>query len=170
MSADTFAHHLALSAVRDGQRLELSADQAEREFIAERLALLGLERLDATVTLAVDGDEIRASGRLRASVTQACVASGEPVPAQVDTPVDLLFRPEPSGEPDEEIELSADDCDVIFHDGREIDLGQALADELSLSLDLYPRSPQAEDVLKGAGVLSEAEAGPFAALAALKGK
>ena len=78
--------------------------------------------------------------------------------------------PELSGTPDEEVELSAEDLDVIFHDGREIDLAAAVADELSLALDPYPRSARAEDALKEAGVLSEEQAGPFAALAALKGK
>jgi uncharacterized metal-binding protein YceD (DUF177 family) len=88
----------------------------------------------------------------------------------IDEPITLLFRPEPTTAPDEEIELSEDDCDVVFHDGREIDLGLALADELALTLDPYPRSAGAEDALKEAGVLSEEQAGPFAALAALKGK
>jgi hypothetical protein len=40
---------------------------------------------------------------------------------------------------------------------------------LSLALDPYPRGPRADEALKSAGVLSEAEAGPFAALAKLKG-
>ena len=34
----------------------------------------------------------------------------------------------------------------------------------------YPRSPQADTALKEAGVLSEEQAGPFAALLALKGE
>lgn len=167
---DTFAHHLSLGALRDGQRLELVADEAERAAVAARLDLLGLERLEAAVTVTREGEEVRVGGRLRASVTQACVGTGEPVPGQVDAEVKLLFRPEPTMAPDSEIELSEEDLDVVFHDGREIDLGAALADELSLALDPYPRSAGAEDALRDAGVLSEEQAGPFAALAALKGK
>ncbi|GAA4008923.1 hypothetical protein GCM10022280_02120 [Sphingomonas swuensis] len=170
MSAPDFAHHCALAMLRDGQRIELVADEAERAAIAERLRLLALERFEATVTIAREGEEVRATGRLRAAVTQSCVASGEPVPAMVDEAVALIFRPEPKGTPDEEIDLQEADLDVIFHDGREIDLGTALADELSLALDPYPRSAAAEDALKEAGILSEEQAGPFAALAALKGK
>nr|WP_245198028.1 DUF177 domain-containing protein [Sphingomonas kaistensis] len=156
--------------MRDGQRVDYHADEAERAAVAERLDLLGLDRLEAVVTLRAEGEKVRAEGRLRASVTQACVATGEPVPATVDEPITLLFMPEPSGTADEEVELSAEDLDVIFHDGREIDLAAAIADELSLALDPYPRSAGAEDALKEAGVLSEEQAGPFAALAALKGK
>jgi hypothetical protein len=58
----------------------------------------------------------------------------------------------------------------MFHDGQAIDLGAAIADSLALVLDPYPRSPRAADALREAGVISEEEAGPFAALAALKGK
>lgn len=165
-----FGHRLSLAQLRDGQRLELSAGDEERAAIAARLGLLGLDRLEAAVTIARDGQEVRAAGRIRASVAQACVATGEAVPAMVDEPVALLFRPEPTAAADSEIELSEEDCDVVFHDGREIDLGAALADELALALDPYPRSARAEDALRDAGVLSEEQAGPFAALAALKGK
>lgn len=165
-----FAHRLSLGAVRDGQRLELVADEEERAGIARRLGLLGLERFEAVVTLARQKDEVRAAGRIRASVDQACVASGDPVRGQIDEEVTLLFRPEPTVSPDEELDLSEEDLDVVFHDGREIDLGGALTDELALALDPYPRSAAAEDALKEAGVLSEEQAGPFAALAALKGR
>lgn len=168
--SDTFAHRLPIGTLRDGQRLEIAADESERAVIARRLDLLGLERFEANVSLARSGEEVRATGRIHARVTQACVATGEPVVGEVDEEVQLLFQPEPVGEPDEEIELSGEDLDVIFHDGREIDLGGALADELSLALDPYPRSPNADDALREAGVLSEEQAGPFAALAALKGK
>lgn len=161
---------LTLDKLRDGQRIDYHADEAERAAVAERLDLLGLDRLEAVLTLHREGEKVRANGRLRASVTQACVASGEPVPAMVDEKVALLFMPEPAGTPDEELELSPEDLDVIFHDGREIDLAAAIADELSLGLEPYPRSAGAEDALKDAGVLSEEQAGPFAALAALKGK
>jgi uncharacterized metal-binding protein YceD (DUF177 family) len=164
------ATRLSVGKLRDGQRVNYAADEAERAGVAKRLGLLGLDRLEAALTLRCDGERVRAEGRLRASVAQACVATGEPVPAMIDEKVALLFMPEPAGTPDEELELSAEDLDVIFHDGREIDLSAAVADELSLALDPYPRSAGAEDVLREAGVLSEEQAGPFAALAALKGK
>lgn len=161
---------LALAKLRNGQRVDHVADEVERAAVAERLGLSGLRRLEASLTLSCQADRIRAEGRLRAEVDQACVATGEPVPARIDEPVALLFAPAPAGTPDEEVELSAEDLDVIFHDGREIDLAAAVADELSLALDPYPRSAGAEEALRAAGVLSEEQAGPFAALAALKGK
>ncbi|HVF83210.1 MAG TPA: YceD family protein [Sphingomicrobium sp.] len=165
-----FAHRLNVQQIRDGERIDLSADEAERAVIADRLRLPTLSRFDAHVVLARAGERVTASGRIKAALEQSCIATGEPVPALVDEKFDLLFVPEPSTEPDAEIELSESDCDVVFHDGQTIDLGTALADTLALALDPYPRSPTADDALREAGVLSEEQAGPFAALAALKGK
>jgi len=163
-----FSDPLPLSAVRDGMRLDLSPDDAEREAIAARLGLPSLARLDAHLALERDGERVHATGRIRAALEQSCVATGEPVPAKVDEPFDILFLPEPGGTPDDEIELSEADCDVVFHDGATLDLGGALADTLALSLDPYPRSPEAEGRLREAGVMTEEQMSPFAALAALK--
>ena len=166
---DDFAHRLPLNQIRDGERIELSADEAERGRIAERLGLQSLDRLDAHASLELKGEIVRARGRIKASLCQSCVATGEPVDAHADEPFDIYFLPEPSADSsEEEVELVAADCDVVFHDGSAIDLGSALADTLALGLDPYPRSAGAEAVLKEAGVMSEAEAGPFAALAKLK--
>lgn len=166
---DRFAHHLRVDRVRDGERIDIVADEAERQAIARRLRLDGLERLEAHVMLGREGAMVRAEGRLVASLDQSCVVTGEPVAAHVDEPFELVFMPEPpAGGPDEEIELGANDCDVVFYDGSAIDLGDAVADTLALSLDPYPRSAAADAALKEAGVMSEAEAGPFAGLAKLR--
>jgi uncharacterized metal-binding protein YceD (DUF177 family) len=167
--SDRFAHHLRLDQVRDGERIDLTADDDERRAIAKRLDLASLDRLEAHVCLERTGDIVRAKGRLLASLDQSCVVTGEPVAAHVDEPFALMFVPEPaSGGPDEEIELGSTDLDVVFHDGASIDLGGALADTLALSLDPYPRSAGADAALKEAGVLSEEQASPFAVLAKLR--
>jgi uncharacterized metal-binding protein YceD (DUF177 family) len=169
--SDRFAHQLRLDQIRDGERLDLAADDAERSAIAKRLGLVSLDRLEAHVTLTRTGEVIRAEGRLIAAVAQSCVVTGEPVAEHVDEPFAILFVPEPpSGGPDEEIELGEADCDTVFYDGSVIDLGTAIADTLALSVDPYPRSAGADAALREAGVLTEEQASPFAALAALKGK
>jgi uncharacterized metal-binding protein YceD (DUF177 family) len=166
-----FAHRLPLDQIRDGDRLDIVADDEERTAVADRLDLLNLDRFEAHAVLSRDGLKVRASGRLKAALGQSCVATGEAVPAHIDEPFDLLFVPEPkSRSADDEIELGEDELDTIFHDGSAIDLGGAIADTLALSLDPYPRSAGADAALKEAGVLAEEEASPFAALAALKSK
>jgi uncharacterized metal-binding protein YceD (DUF177 family) len=165
---DRFAHHLRLDQIRDGERLDLTADEAERQAIASRLRIECLKRLEAHATLSRTGEVVRADGRLVAALDQSCVVTGEPVAAHVDEAFEILFMPEPATGPDEEIELGEADCDIVFHDGAAIDLGTAIADTLALSIDPYPRSAAADAALKEAGVLTEEQAGPFAALAALK--
>lgn len=164
-----FARRLRLDQIRDGDRLDLVAGATDRETIAERLGLQRLDRLEAHAALSRTGDIVRARGRLHASLEQSCVVTGEPVAAHVDEAFEILFMPPPQdSKPDEEVELGAADCDVVFHDGAAIEIGDAIADTLALSVDPYPRSAGAEATLREAGVLSEAEAGPFAALAKLK--
>ena len=166
-----FAHRLQIDQIRDGDRIDLVAEDAELRTVCDRLGLLTLDRLEAHAILSRDGQKIRATGRLKASLEQACVATGEPVPAHVDEAFDLVFVPEPKAAgAEEEVELGESDLDTIFHDGSAIDLGGAIADTLTLSLDSYPRSAGADAALKEAGVLTEEEASPFAALAALKSK
>lgn len=166
---EDFGHRLAIDSIGDGERVELMADDAERLAVAQRLGLLSLQRLEAHATLRRNGAEVRAEGRIRAALEQSCIATGEPVAEHVDEAFDVKFVPAPDGvRADEEIELDSDDCDIVFYDGGAIDLGESIADTLALSLDSYPRSADAESALKDAGVVSEAEAGPFAALAKLR--
>ena len=151
--------------------MEIAAEPEEREALARRFGLVAIHFLSAEASLTRNGENVIVEGRLRASVTQSCVATAVPLEARVDEPFRIEFRPEPTaGTPDEEVELSEAEMDVTFYDGGSIDLGEAVAETLSLSLDPWPRAPGAEEVLKAAGVKGETEAGPFAALAALKDK
>ena len=164
-----FGHRLTLDSIHDGDRMDMTADEDERCAVAQRLNLVSLERLEAHVMFHRDGKSVRCEGRVKARLTQACTASGEPVAAQVDERFVLAFvEAIKIDAPEAELELGADELDIIFHDGQAIDLGAAIADTLGLALDPYPRGPRADEALKAAGVLSEAEAGPFAALARLK--
>lgn len=166
---DSFAHHVRIDQVRDGELFELVADEGERDSVAQRLGLQTIGRLEARAMLHRKGHVVHAEGRVTASLEQDCVITGEPVPAHIDEPFEVLFCPEPQvSRSDEEIELAATDCDVVFHDGSAIDLGAAIADTLALALDPFPRSASADAALKEAGVMTEAEASPFAMLAKLR--
>jgi uncharacterized metal-binding protein YceD (DUF177 family) len=149
--------------------LSIGADEGERAALADRFGLAGIAHLSAEAELSRHGEAVRASGTLRADVTQSCVATGEPVPAAIEEPFAIEFRPHPAGGGNEdEIELSEGELDVVFYDGAAVDLGEAVAETLSLALDPYPRVPGAEQALREAGVKSEAEAKPAGALAGLK--
>lgn len=167
--ADDFGLRLALDRIRDGDRFDLVAGEAERAAIARRLGLESIHRLEAHATLERDGAQVRAEGRIRATLEQSCVATGEPVASHIDEAFELAFVPEPKEfGPDEEVELDERQCDTIFYEGNAIDLGTAVADTLALAIDPYPRSAGAEAALREAGVIGEEQAGPFAVLAKLK--
>nr|WP_295372757.1 DUF177 domain-containing protein [uncultured Sphingosinicella sp.] len=155
--------------------LSFGANLEERAALAKRFELVAIDRLSAEAELTRAGDTVRARGTLSAEVTQSCVASGVPVPSQVEEDFEIEFRPQPeSGGAEEEIELSEGELDVVFYSGSAVDVGEAVAETLWLSLEPFPRAPEAEDALKEAGVKTEEQAAressPFAGLAALKDK
>jgi uncharacterized metal-binding protein YceD (DUF177 family) len=156
------------------REMQIAAEPGERAALARRFGLLALDRLEAEVAVTRLEDEIALHGTLRAEVSQVCIASGAPVPAVLIVPFDILFRPQPEpGRADEDVELGEGEMDVVFYDGGEIDICEAVAETLSLNLDPWPRAPEADAVLRAAGVKSEGDEdkeSPFAALAGLKGK
>lgn len=139
----------------------------ERRALAKRFGLLSVDALSAELVVRRDAAGILVTGKVRGSVVQPCSVTGDPVPAKVDEPVALRFV-EPSKHGEEEIELSEDSLDTIEIEGGAIDLGEAAAETMALSLDPFPRSPNAAATLKEAGVISEDEAGPLGALSGLK--
>lgn len=165
-----FSRERRLDTIGAGETIvEISAEPEERAALAGRFGLIAIDSLEARYAIRSEAAGIRATGHLSARVTQACVASAAPVPAAIEEDFDLRFVPEGDVAGDE-VELSEEECDTVFYTGGAIDLGEAAAETLALALDPFPRSPDAETVLKAAGVLGEDEAGPFSALAALRGK
>lgn len=170
MITPEFSRPIRIDTLGEGGRaIAIEADEAERAALAERFGLVSLALLAADAALRREGETILAEGRVRAMAEQACVATGGPVPVAIDEAFSLRFVPEGDAE---EIELDVEDCDTIDYSGSAVDLGEAIAETLALSLDPFPRAPDAEAVLKAAGILSEDEvvSGPFAALKALKDK
>ncbi|GBH28934.1 DUF177 domain-containing protein [Sphingobium xenophagum] len=147
------------------------ADAAEREALMRRFGLLALDALEADYRISEENGSIFARGRVRASLAQACVATGQPVAETIDTDFLLRFVPDDADVVEgAEMELDAEDCDTIGYTGNSIDMGEAVAETVALAMAPYPRAPDADAILREAGVLQEDQAGPFAALLALKGK
>lgn len=151
------------------RQIEISADEAERRRLAGRFGLKAIDSLSADVRLVRRAGILHADGHVRADVVQSCVVTDEPLPAHVDAPFNVRFVPDAYAHtPDEELELSAEDCDTLPLDGGRIDLGELAAETLALALDPFPRSARADAALQEAGMGGEADMGPFAALRALK--
>lgn len=150
MKAPELSRVVRLSDVGGAARAEhVEAGPSERAALVERFGLASLDRLEADLTIRREAAGIRVQGRVRADAAQLCVVSGEPVPIDVDEPLDLLFSTHAAnGRPDEEIELSETDLDVLPLESEAIDIGEAAAQSFGLALDPYPRA--------GDEVLSEA--------------
>jgi len=172
MTAPEFSRTVRIDTLSEApRRMNIETEEAERIGLARRFGLIAIHRLTADLALSRQGAEIALAGTLCAQVTQACVATGAPLAAEIAAPFDLKFRPQPGpAERGDELELGEAELDVIFYDEAAIDVGEAVAETLLLNLDPYPRAPGAQEALKEAGVKSEAEAGPFGALAGLRDK
>jgi uncharacterized metal-binding protein YceD (DUF177 family) len=148
----------------------IDAREDERAALAKRFGLLSIGRLSADAQLTREGEDVLAHGKLYADIVQACVASGEPVPAVITEDFALRFVPAATDHSTDEIELEQSELDEVDYEGAAIDLGEAAAQTLALALDPFPRAPGADEKLRDAGVIGEEDAGPFAALKALKDK
>ena len=169
VSANEFSHIIKLDEIGAGaSTIRLSADAATREALAVRFDLAALESLDAELSVSRDSKGIMVEGRIRSTLSQYCIATGDPVSVALDEPVKIRFLPEPVERVETEIELEADDCDSMFYEGQSIDLGEAVAQSLGLALDPYPRGANAAEQLKAAGVKAEDDIAPTGALAGLK--
>ncbi|MET0250211.1 MAG: DUF177 domain-containing protein [Sphingobium sp.] len=147
----------------------IGANAAERAALAKRFGLIALDRLEADYSLTREGDGVLARGRMRATLAQPCVATAAPVPETIATDFTLRFVSDRATAAEgEEIELDVEDYDIIGYDGLSLDMGEAVAETMALAMEPYPRAPDADTVLRAAGVLTEEQASPFAALLALK--
>jgi uncharacterized metal-binding protein YceD (DUF177 family) len=150
-----------------GIAVEVTADPAERRALARRFDLLEVRSLRGHGRLERSDDpaEVVLRGWLEAEVVQECVVSLEPAPARLRQPIERRYRRSggPPSEPERvqptgAIDLDDGEDEVERVSGREIDLGEAFAEELGLSLDPYPRAP-------GAAAIEATPLAPYVRLA-----
>jgi uncharacterized metal-binding protein YceD (DUF177 family) len=151
----------------EARTVSLAANPAECAALAKRFGILAMHALSAELRLAPEpGGTVRARGSLAAEVEQACVVTLEPVRQVVSAALDLRIL----GEGEEPADDDPDSPDEIESAGGQVDLGEAVAEQLALSLDPYPRAPGAElPPLDGAEEPeAPAKPNPFAVLGKLK--
>jgi uncharacterized metal-binding protein YceD (DUF177 family) len=159
-AASEFSRPVEISRLPESAtEMTIAATPAECAALAQRFSLLALNRLEAALRLEwVAGRLLRLEATLSAEVVQECVVTLEPVRSRVEDGFVLLYG---SAAEASELMLRADEPVIEpIVDGR-IDLGEAVAQQLSLAIDPFPRAsgaaaPSASD---------EAMASPLAALA-----
>lgn len=165
----------------NGTALEISTAESERDALAKRFGFLGLPAFSARVT--VDrrpGGQVVVEGRLKGRIVQACILSLDPVTQELDDAFRLVFAENVAEERDPDsgealLNAQGDAPEPLV--GNMLDVGELVAEQLSLTADPYPRRPgiRLEDVLpkpKGGArrAVPEQRRHPFAGLAALKDK
>jgi uncharacterized metal-binding protein YceD (DUF177 family) len=169
--ADTpeFSRPIDLTRLGDREVVQsIEATDSERAALAARFGLVALESLAATLKLrrVRGGAAIRLSGTFSANLAQACVVTLEPVPQRLEETFEVLYAPDTAAE-ESMIGANPDmDWPEPLPDGV-LDMGEAVAQQLSLTLDPYPRAPGSELDSQPGGETA-APAGPFAALGALR--
>jgi uncharacterized metal-binding protein YceD (DUF177 family) len=148
---------------------EVEAGAAEREALARRFGLETLSRLAASVRLKTEARarRIRLAAHFEADVVQTCVVTLEPVPAHVEGDFEVLY--DRDAKPlAREVVMDSGEIDVVPLDGESLDIGEAIAEELSLTIDPYPRASGAE--VDAVGPSPDVAHRPFEMLARLKSK
>ncbi len=178
---EEFSHPVKAGHIKDQkQDYTIKADADQRAALAARFSLPAISRLEGRFILQHErAGVIAAQLTMNATVTQICVVTLEPFEAKVKEQAELRFVPEaalhhtpsakPADEEEDEEDITPDSLelpDEIPYANDIIDLGEALAEQLALALDPYPRKPGA--ALPDAA--SDDSANPFAALAARLGK
>lgn len=131
----------------DGLDVTLEAKAEACELLAQRFGLLSLDELKARLLIEPWRKRgIKVSGTLDADLAQSCIVTLDPVPAKLSADFTLLYLPEDvSGRRAMEVAvdpLAEEPPDPLPIEG--VDLGEAVAEQLALVLDPYPRAEGAE--------------------------
>ena len=174
-----FSRPLALRDIGEKPHVvELKARPEERRALVARFGLEDLSDLAGALSVYWRGEEVVVEGTIRATATQACIVTLEPVDETIDEEFVVIFaeraREAQEHEPPEN-EFAAPRELVEPLEGDSIDLGELLAQQLSLALNPYPRAEGAElpEEERRAGETqdeqgSDESANPFAVLKQLK--
>jgi uncharacterized metal-binding protein YceD (DUF177 family) len=155
-----FSRRVPLDTIGAGGRDEdFAATPEECAALAKRFDWLAVEHLRGTARLTRVAGGIHATGTLSARIVQACAATGEPVPEDIEESFDLRFVEQFASPEAEEVELDEGDLDTLPIEGGAIDLGEEAAQTLALAADPYPRCADSDDVNVSSGPANGAFAG-----------
>ena len=131
------------AAGADPELRRITASAAERRALAERFGLLALDELAAQARLWRQGSRVHLRVNFTAAVVQSCVVTLEPVSEHIAHTFERAYLP-PAASPGasaKEVRVAIDGDEAEPLGGNEIDLGEAVAEELALALNPYPRTP-----------------------------
>ena len=132
--------------------LKIEASEDERTDLARRFSVESISRAEADLTLARESGTIHVTGQFHCTITQNCVVTLEPFETELSEAVEGWFadkenrvsfaaakkeREVVKSHAEVEILDESEDPEAII-EGR-IDLGELVAQHISLTIPLYPR-------------------------------
>ena len=127
----------------DEHRIDVVVTDDERAALSRRFGLVSIDRMTATVVVKrLADDAVRLRVTFTAYVVQRCVVTLDPIETRVEGDETLLLL-RPDADKDEiDVDPTADEPEPLL--GDTIDIGEAVAQQLGLSIDPYPRKPGIE--------------------------
>jgi uncharacterized metal-binding protein YceD (DUF177 family) len=169
-----FSHILDANLLLQGpEALMVSANEGELEKVKERLGLVSLDSLKATIKVHAPTRTqkcIQLDVVLKATLSQTCVVSLGPVEETVQERFSLLLSKDPEPEEalqdDNWLDLAEEEAETIYvGESGVFDIGEIIVQYLSLAINPYPRRP---DAAFTALIEDMPSKNPFATLKALK--
>ena len=159
-----FSRILTLEPHRDHPiAFTIDASPSECAALARRF---GLPRLDALASRGElrprIGSGWKLEAMLEAKLMQSCVISLEAFPVTVAEKFELDFNPLVSPDDEGEVDVTQSEAEPFPRDGR-LDIGEVVAQQLSLALDPFARAPGV--VWEGTTDGDASRPSPFAGLA-----
>ncbi len=141
-----FPHPVIVADLPAGEsRVALVATAAQRDALARRFAVPGIDRLEARLVLTPESGhrDLRVRGQVTGRVRQACVVTLAPMETAIDAAFDVHCRSEPTTPgPGGDLDLDPTEDVEPLEDGT-IDLGELVAEQFALEIPAYPRAPGA---------------------------
>ncbi len=166
--------HLAQMPANRAHRFLVEPSAPEMAQMAEDLGILAVKKLRLEGALhPEDGGDWRLEARLGATVVQSCVVTLDPVTTRLEEDVLRKYRKDWPGVDTDQEEVEMPEDETIDPLPDQIDLFAVIREAIALALPPYPRStgtPLENSQFAPPGVtpLTDADAKPFAALAALR--
>lgn len=148
-----------------GREYTFEATSVERVALAQRFSLLRLDKLVGEFTvIPIKKKHYNLKASFTAHLAQTCGISLEPVEDIVSGAFTILLKQEQT-RPDldgAEIDFTPEDEDIEYLQSDIFDVGEMIAQHMSLGINPYPRSPRASGDELGQQILNEEDFHPEA--------
>lgn len=129
----------------DGSSRELKASPEELTALQKRYGLDALDEVRGELKIsALEAGAMKVTGKIFARLSQTCVVTLEPVDEVIGEFISIAYLPEGAEDPEEEEVDPLSDEEYEFFDGKSVDLGELVAQQIAAAINPYPRKDGAE--------------------------